>query len=73
MSTDDMWNAKHVVGGVEKERAIGNISRRSEVKICEEGQPCVEHAIQDPKTRRHCNSIEKITIMKLPVYKRLFY
>lgn len=42
---------KGIARGVQTEGAMGNTSRRSEVKIHEERQISIELAIEDPLTR----------------------
>lgn len=73
-STGDTWNAKGKGRGVQTERAMGNTSQRSEVKILEEGQPNIELTNEDPTTRSiHHYSTENTTFVKLVFQKHLFY
>lgn len=73
-SAGDTWNAKSIARGVQTERAMGNTSKRSEVKLYEEGQFSIELVTKDLLTRStHSYSVENKTSVRLQFQMRLFY
>ena len=73
-SAGDTWNAKSIVRGVQAGRAMGNTSKRPEVKLYEEGQFSIELVTDDLLTRStHSYSTENKTSVRLQFQMRLSY